>query len=93
MVGDLENAARSMMNSPQGLKIIKGLDKYNAAMNTDAGRALIAQLAEGGSEALRHAAVFAAAAPREPGRALLQDLLSSKEGAALIGKVIEVLGV
>ena len=34
MVGDLENAARSMMNSPQGLKIIKGLDKYNAAMNT-----------------------------------------------------------
>ena len=38
MSGEIENAARSMMSSPQGLKIIKGLDKYNTAMNTESGR-------------------------------------------------------
>ena len=93
MVGDIENAARSMMNSPQGLKIIKGLDKYNAVMNTEQGRALISLLAGGGGDALKHAAAFAENAQKEPGRALLQDLLSTKDGAALAGKVIEVIGL
>lgn len=93
MVGDIENAARSMMSSPQGLKIIKGLDKYNAVMNTEAGRQLIALLAAGGGDALKHAAAFAQQAPKDPGRALLQDLLSTKDGAALAGKVIEAIGV
>ena len=93
MHGEIENAARSMMSSPQGMKIIKGLDKYNAAMNTEGGRQLIAMMAGSGSDALKSAAQMAMNAPKDPGRALLQSLLSSKEGAALAAKVIEVMGV
>ena len=78
MPGEIENAARSMMSSPQGLKLIKGLDKYNAAMNRESGR---------------QAAAAARGAPRDPGRVLLQNLLSSKDGAALAAKAIEVMGV
>ena len=93
MPGEIENAARSMMSSPQGIKIIKGLDKYNAAMNTEGGRQLIDMLAGSGSDALKSAARMAQGAPRDPGRVLLQNLLSSKDGAALAAKVIEVMGV
>ena len=93
MPGEIENAARSMMSSPQGMKIIKGLDKYNAAMNTEGGRQLIAMIAGSGSDALKAAAQAALHAHKDPGRALLQNLLSSKDGAALAAKVIEVMGV
>lgn len=93
MPGEIENVARSMMSSPQGMKIIKGLDKYNAAMNTEGGRQLIAMVAGTGSDALKAAAQAALHAPKDPGRVLLQNLLSSKEGAALAAKAIEVMGV
>lgn len=93
MVGEIENVARSMMSSPQGIKIVKGLDKYNAAMNTDAGKQLIVMLGAGGGDALKAAAAASVSVAKDPGRALLQNLLSTKDGAALAGKVIEVLGV
>ena len=93
MPGEIENVARSMMSSPQGMKIIKGLDKYNAAMNTESGRQLIAMMAGSGGDALKTAAQAAIHTPKEPGRVLLQNLLSSKEGASLAAKVIEVMGV
>lgn len=93
MSGEIENAARSMMASPQGVKIIKGLDKYNTIMNTEAGRQLISMIASTGSDALKLAAQAALASGKEPGRALLQNLLSTKDGAALAAKVIEVIGV
>lgn len=93
MPGEIENVARSMMSSPQGIKIIKGLDKYNAAMNTENGRQLISMLAGSGSDALKQAAQAALQASRDPGRVLLQHLLSSKDGAALAAKAIEVMGV
>ncbi len=93
MPGDIENAARSMMSSPQGMKIVKGLDLYNTAMNTEGGRQLINMMAGSGGDALKNAAKAAARAQRDPGRALLQNLLSSKDGAALAAKVIEVMGI
>lgn len=93
MPGEIENMARSMMSSPQGMKIIKGLDKYNALMNTEGGRQLIVMLSGSGSEALRTAAQQSLQATKDPGRALLQNLLATKDGAALAAKVIEVMGI
>ena len=92
MPGEIENAARSMMSSPQGMKIIKGLDMYSTAMNTESGRQLIAMLAGGCGDALKLAAKASTNGPKDPGRTLLQNLLSSKDGAALAAKVIEVMG-
>jgi hypothetical protein len=62
-------------------------------MNTEGGRQLIAMMAGSGSDALKAAAQAALHAHKDPGRALLQNLLSSKDGAALAAKVIEVMGV
>lgn len=93
MPGEIENMARSMMSSPQGLKIIKGLDQYNTAMNSEPGRQLIAMLAGSGGDALKAAAVAATKASKDPGKALISSLLSTKDGAALAAKVIEVIGI
>lgn len=93
MSGDFDNIAKSFMTSPQGIKIIKGLDKFNSAMSTENGKQLLQMLASGGSEAIRISAAAAAEATKDPGRIFISTLLSTKEGAALTGKVIEVLGV
>ena len=93
MPGEIENAARSMMSSPQGMKVIKVLDQFNAAMNTENGRQLIQMLASDGGDALKAAAKSAVYAIRDPGRALLHSLLNTHEGAALAATIIEVMGL
>ncbi len=93
MSNDIESAARSMMASPQGLKIIKGLDKFNTAISGESGTQLLHMLSGEGGDALKAAAKAAADAPKDPGRALLSSLLSSKDGASLAAKIIEIIGV
>ena len=93
MPGEIENIARSMMSTPQGLKIIKVLDQFNTAMNTESGRQLILLLSGSGGDALKTASAAATKAPRDNGKALISALLSSKDGAALAAKVIEVIGL
>ena len=93
MPGEIENIARSMMSSPQGIKIIRILDQYNSVMNTEPGRQLIEMLAGAGGDTLKSAAKAAVAAPKDPGKALLSALLSSKEGTAFAAKIIEVIGL
>lgn len=93
MSAEIENAARSMMASPQGLKIIKTLDQFNAAMNTENGRQLLQMLAGDGADALKNASRAAISAKKDLGRALLHQLLNTKDGAALAAKVIEVMGL
>ena len=93
MPGEIENIARSMMSTPQGLKIIKVLDQYNAAMNTESGRQLITLLGGSGGDALKTASAAAANAPKDHGKVLFSSLLSTKDGAALVAKIIEVIGL
>lgn len=93
MPNEYESMARALMSSPQGVKIIQGLDKLSAAASSQNGRQLIAMLAGSGSDALKKAAAAASATDKDPARVLLSTLLSSKEGAALVAKVIEVIGV
>ena len=90
---DVDKAARSMLSSPQGLKIIKILDKLNTISSTEGGLELLNMLAGNGSDLIKTAAKTAAAAPRDRARAFLSSLLATKDGAALIAKVIELSGV
>lgn len=90
---DIDHIAKSFMASPQGVKIIKGLDKFNTSMSSENGRQLLTMLADTSSEVLHNAAKTAAAATHDQGRALISALLSTKEGAAIVAKVIEILGV
>ena len=52
MPNEYESMARALMSSPQGVKIIQGLDKLSAAASSQNGRQLIAMLAGSGSDAL-----------------------------------------
>ena len=56
------------------------------------GKILQGKAAGGGGDALKLAAKASTNGPKDPGRTLLQNLLSSKDGAALAAKVIEVMG-
>jgi len=93
MPGDMDNIARNFMTSPQGIKMIRGLDQFNTLLSSENGRQLLAMLSGGGGDALKSAASAASVAPKDRGRALISSLLASKEGAALASKIIELLGV
>lgn len=93
MPTDYEALAKMLINSPQGGKIIRGLDKLNAAVSSESGKQLLAMLGGSGGDAVKNAARAAAAADKDQARVLLSNLLSTKEGAALASKIIELSGV
>ena len=90
---DVDKAARSMLNSPQGLKIIKTLDKLNAVSATESGIELLNMLAGNGSDIIKTAAKSAKDAPRDRARVFLSSMLSTKDGAGIVAKIIELSGV
>ena len=93
MANEHESMARILMSSPQGAKIIKGRDKLNSGASSPAGKPLLQLLAGGGTDLLKTACDAAAKADRDAGRVLLSNLMTTKEGTALVAKFIEVTGV
>ena len=93
MPADYETLAKMLIHSPQGAQIIRGLDKLNTAISSENGRQLLSMLAGSGGDAIKNAARAAASADTDRARVLLSNLLSTKEGAALTGKIIELTGV
>ncbi len=93
MNNEVDKAARSMLNSPQGIKIIKALDKLNAISATQSGYDLLVMLSGNGSDMVKTAAKAASSAQKDRARVFLSSLLGTKEGAALVAKVIEITGV
>ena len=89
---DIDKAARSLLSSPQGIRIIRILDKMNALSSTESGIQLINMLAGSGSDIIKSSAKAAQAATSDRARAFLGSMLGTKEGTALIAKVIEVCG-
>ena len=93
MPNEYESMARILMSSPQGAKIVKGLDKLNSTASSPAGKQLMQLLAGGGTDLVKTACETAAKADRDAGRVLLSNLLTTKEGTALVAKFIEVMSV
>ncbi len=93
MNNEVDKAARSMLNSPQGIKIIKALDKLNAISATESGYDLLVMLSGNGSDIIKAAAKSACGVQKDRARAFLSTMLGTKEGAALVAKVIEITGV
>lgn len=93
MPTDYEAIAKMFISSPQGNKIIKGLDKFNTAISSENGKQLLNMLAGSGGDAVKNAARAAASAEKDQARVLLSTLLSTREGTALASKIIELAGV
>lgn len=93
MPTEYENIAKSLMSSPQGAKIFSSLDKINKITSTPAGKQLIAMVAGGGGDAIKSAAAAAMASDKDQARIILTSLLSTKDGAQLAAKIIEIVGI
>ena len=93
MPNEYESMARALMGSPQGARIFPTLDKLSAMCASQNGRQLISMLAGSGSDALKQAAMAANATDKDPARVLVSNLLGTTDGANLVAKIIEVIGV
>ena len=91
MTNDMEALARALMNSKQGAKISHGMEKLSALSGTEEGAKLM-ELLGGNSEAVKNAAQAALSGDKDAAKAVLMQLFSTKEGAALAAKLMELLG-
>lgn len=92
MTNEYESLAKMIMSTPQGGKIINGLDKLNGLVSTKEGQELLTMISNGGSDAIKDAARAAVDGDQDRAKAMVTTLLSSKEGAALAAKIMEILG-
>ena len=67
--------------------------KLNAISATESGYDLLVMLSGNGSDIIKAAAKSACGVQKDRARAFLSTMLGTKEGAALVAKVIEITGV
>lgn len=90
MANDMETLARALIASGQGAKLAKGMEKLTALTGTQEGQELMALLAGGGSDAVKQAAQAAMTGDRDAAKNALTALFSTKEGAALAVRLMEI---
>ena len=78
MSNDYENLAKIILATPQGARIMEGFE-------------ILTLLAGGATDAVRSAAQAAIDGDGERAKTAISTLLSSKEGAALAAKLIEIM--
>ena len=91
MSNDYENLAKIILATPQGARIMEGFDKLNNFMSSREGFEILTLLADGATDAVRSAAQAAIDGDGERAKTAISTLLSSKEGAALAAKLIEIM--
>ena len=90
--GEIDKAARSMLNTPQGIRIIALLDKLNTFSSTESGKQLIDMLASNGADIIKASAQAAKNAQKDRARVFIGAMMKTREGAALLSKLIEASG-
>lgn len=91
MSNDYENLAKIILSTPQGAKIFSNLEKIENYMSGAEGTELLHILAEGGADAIKQAAIAAIDGENDKVRCAVSSLLSTKEGAALSAKLLEIM--
>ncbi len=91
MTNDLEALARSLMSGKASPKIAKGLERLVTLGNTPEGKQILTMLSQSGSESVKTAAQAALSGDKDTAKQALMALFSTKEGAALAAKLMEVL--
>ena len=93
MPNDYEALARALMNAKQGPKLARGLERLNTALKTEEGRQLLQLLSQGGgADKIKVAAEAMLRGDNNAAMNAVSSLLSTKEGAALIPRLMEILG-
>ena len=92
MSNQYEAIARLLMNSQQGGKVLKGLGKLGEIAKTEEGKKLAEMLSGPEGDSIKKAAEAVVAGDKETAMELLSALLSTKDGAAVAAKILELLG-
>lgn len=87
---DMEALAKSLMNSVQGAKIAANYDKFSQILSSPQGKKLLESLAGDGGDALKKAATDAKNGNMDTAKGMVSSLLSTKEGADLVKKILDV---
>ena len=90
--GEIDKAAKQMLNTPQGIRIIALLDKLNRISGTESGKQLMDMLAGTGGDVIKQSAQAAKGAKSDRARAFVGNMMKTREGAALLAKIIEISG-
>ena len=91
MAKEMELLARALLASSEGGKILANLDKFQKILDRPEGKQLLSSLAEGGGDALKKAANDAKNGDKNAAKILLTSLLQTKDGAALISRIIDIV--
>lgn len=92
MNSNIENAAKNLLSTPKGAKILGMLNRVNGAMAGESGKELLILLSGSGGDAIKEAAAQALRTDKDRGRAFMSSIMNSKDGSALLAKIIEVSG-
>ncbi len=91
MTNDMEALARSLMNGKASPKLARGLERLISIGNTPEGKQLLTMLTQNGNDSVKAAAQAALSGDKDAAKNALMALFSTKEGAALAAKLVEIL--
>ena len=91
MSNDFETFSKALSGNASGQKALQMMGKLTTVLNSPDGRSLLALIGSGGGDALKQAAASVKQNDADALSTLVNSLLSSKEGIALITKFISVM--
>ena len=91
MMNDYESIAKSLLNSKNGEKILKNMDKITALLKTGQGKKLIASLAAGNPEMLKKAGNAVMSNDKSAAKRIISELISDKESRELAEKLLSAV--
>lgn len=91
MSSEYESLARALLQSPQGVAVLKNMDKIQELAGKPESRKLIKLLSGKGGDALKSAAAAAAEGDKDMTMRLISGLLSTPEGAQLAKAIIDIM--
>ncbi len=77
---NIEAAARALLNTPQGSKVLSNIDQLKAFLARPEGQKLLSSLSGSNGDVLKRAAAAAADGDTENAKKLAASLLSTPEG-------------
>ncbi|MGI6576716.1 MAG: hypothetical protein ACOX1Q_01445 [Eubacteriales bacterium] len=91
MTNDYEALAKALLQSPQGVAVLKNLDKIQDLANNPESQRLLAGISGKSGDALKSAAAAATKGDQDMAKRLLSSLLSTPEGTQLAKAVLEMM--
>lgn len=89
MEKDFEALARSLLGNSQCGKSAANIDKYAKILSSPEGKKIVSNLTSDGGEVLKKAASGMKNGDMNAAKSVLSSIMSSKEGAELVSKIID----